>query len=405
MIYIDASVLTLATFLTGIQRVTREYSLRFLTDPSFSENVSMLFYDDPADCYRVLDPEKYVAYYRGGTGKKEAMITRKKVGIEDFREGDLWLELDAAWMDRMKRSYLYPRLKERGVRICVLIYDVISVYYPQYCLERGAFNFQDYLGASLLHADHLIFTSQAVREDTKALAEKAGVPFPSCSVIPLGSDFAERAMKKNVGAGQQDGATGSDAEKHAEGADTGIPADIRKLADGKFLLMAGTIEPRKNHKLLLEAYPRLKELGYRIVFAGLMGWNMESFEEQLRSHPDFGTGILHVVGPSDEVMSYLYRKATFLVFCSYSEGYGLPIAESMQRGTPVLAADVPVLREVGGDLCVWFPQDDADALAERVAYYDARPEEYARIKEQLSGFRSIGWEASYTALKGAMKDE
>ncbi|MCR4896866.1 MAG: glycosyltransferase family 4 protein [Lachnospiraceae bacterium] len=405
MIYIDASVLTLATFLTGIQRVTREYSLCFLTDPSLSGKVTMLFYDDPADCYRILDPEKYVAYYRRGEGKKEAMITRRKVEIPDFREGDLWLELDAAWMDRMKRSYLYPRLKERGVRICVLIYDVISAYYPQYCLERGAFNFQDYLGASLLHADHLIFTSNAVREDAKALAEKAGVTFPPCSVIPLGSDFAERAAKKNVGTGQSFETKGSNAETSVEDADAHIPADIRKLAEGKFLLMAGTIEPRKNHKLLLEAYPRLKELGYRIVFAGLMGWNMESFEEQLHAHPDFGNGIYHVVGPTDEVMSALYRKATFLVFCSYSEGYGLPIAEAMQRGTPVLAADVPVLREVGGDLCVWFPQDDADALAEQVAYYDAHPEEYALIKSRIAGYRSIGWEQSYLALKEAMDHE
>ena len=380
MIYIDVSVLTLATFLTGIQRVTREYTLRFLQDPELKGQVCLLYYNASKDSYFRIDSERYVDFYAHGRGRKERMITKRKVAIEDFRKGDIWFEVDAGWMDRMKRSYLLPQLKKRGVRITLMLHDIISHNYPQFCLERGLFNFQDFLGAYLLCADKIICTSRATEGELLALGRELNVSVPETAIVPLGSNFVQSKAE--------------DAAVTDE-----LSEEVRRATEHPFVLMAGTIEPRKNHKLLLAAYPELKKLGYSVVFAGYLGWDMEEFAETIHSHPDFGNGIYHLVGPSDRVMNLLYDRAKFLIFCSYAEGFGLPLVEALQRGTPVLAADMPVFREVGEGYCIWFPQDDAQALADRVRFYEQHPDDYKDLKQSLANYRGHTWEEAYAGIR------
>ena len=121
-IYIDVSVLTLATFVTGIQRVTREITIRLIEKEQ--ENVVLLHYNARDN-----------VYHRHGTGVKNKMITRERIELSDMTEGDVFFDLDAAWMCRVKRSWLLPLLKKQGVRIVAHIYDIISITHPQYCLE------------------------------------------------------------------------------------------------------------------------------------------------------------------------------------------------------------------------------------------------------------------------------
>ena len=343
-VYIDVSVLTLATFVTGIQRVTRELTLRLIDDSEFE--VVLLHYNAAKDAYFQIANDAFTAFYREGKGRKEKMITKRQVPLSDIGEGAIFFDLDAAWMCRLKRSYLLPILKKQGARIVVHIYDIISITHPQYCLERGVYNFMDFVGAHLQYADQIIVNAQATVDELQKLSEKVDCKLPPCSVVPLGADF--------------------------KGNETVLEAEVQKevlaaTKDKPYVLMVGTIEPRKNHKLLLEAYDKgLKKAGYNIIMAGYMGWNMEAFQEQLQNHPDYGNGVYHFEGLGDKEIAYLYQHAKCLAFLSYTEGFGLPIIEALQRGTPVVAADIPVLREVGGENCVWVPQDDASGLIDAI---------------------------------------
>ena len=343
-IYIDVSVLTLATFVTGIQRVTTEIATRLVAGEG--DNIILLHYNAKEVQYHRVDNDLFCKYYLHGEGVKNKMITKQIVPLQEIGTGTVFFDLDAAWMSRVKRSYLLPILKEQGARIVAHIYDIISITHPQYCLERGVYNFMDFIGAHMQYADAIIVNAKATVDELQRLADRVGVALPPCHVVPLGADF--RARK--------------------EVADSEVDSSlVQAVKDKPYILMVGTIEPRKNHKLLLEAYDKgLKEMGYNIILAGYMGWNMESFAEQMTNHPDYGTGIYHFQGLDDDAITYLYQHAKFLAFCSYTEGFGLPIIEAIQRGTPVLAADVPVLREVGGEYCVWFEQDNAEELCERV---------------------------------------
>lgn len=367
-IYMDISVLTLATFITGIQRVTREIILRLLE--SGNPDIVLLHYNAREDAWHIIDNQRFVGYYRDHRGMKNRMITGHRQAVTDMGQGDVFFDLDAVWMCRVRRSYLLPLLKRQGVRIVVHIYDIISVTHPQYCLERGVYQFMDYLGAHLLYADQMIVNARATEDELKQLADRLGVPLPPVEVVPLGADFRQRQQV-------------SEAQ---------IPENVRLAAKGgAYILMVGTIEPRKNHRLLLQAYDKgLRQAGYRIILAGYMGWHMEDFARDLCTHTDYNSGIFHFDGLGDNAIDYLYQHARFLAFCSYAEGFGLPLLESVQRGTPVIAADIPVSREVAGAYCDWFRQDDASDLCRVVLEYEDK-ERYRQRKESLKEYRPASW--------------
>lgn len=375
-IYIDISVLTLATFVTGIQRVTREIIVRL--EESSACEVILLHYNAAEDVYHRIDNKAFRDYYVLHQGVKEHMITEGTVALSEIGAGAVFFDLDAAWMCRLKRSYLLPILKKQSAKIVTHIYDIISITHPQYCLERGVYNFMDYVGAHLQYADAIIVNAQATVTELENLCGRIGCRLPPCHVVMLGADFKERKAVE----------------------DRAVNADLAQAAARPYLLMVGTIEPRKNHRLLLKAYEDgLKKQGYNIIFAGYMGWKMEDFEKELKAHPDYGRGVYHFTGLNDEAISYLYQHARFLVFASYTEGFGLPIIESIQRGTPVLAADVAVYREIAGEYCILFEQDNVQELCRRVEEYGRKPEEYDLLKERMKEFRFQTWNTAAAEME------
>ena len=280
-IYIDVSVLTLATFVTGIQRVTREIAVRLIQTEK--ENIVLLHYNAKENVYYRIDNRKFCEFYVNKKGIKNHMITTCKIPLSEIGEDSIFFDLDAAWMCRMKRSYLLPILKMQGARIVAHIYDIISVTHPQYCLERGVYNFMDFIGAHLQYADDIIVNAKATVDELKKLAIALKVELPLCHVVPLGANFNENGVVQ----------------------DNQVTEELRRIvSDRPYILMVGTIEPRKNHKLVFNAYKAgLKDLGYNIVFAGYIGWNMEDFETELKAHPDYNKRIFHFAGLGDQAVT------------------------------------------------------------------------------------------------------
>ena len=227
-IYIDVSVMTLATFVTGIQRVTTEIAVRLIE--SRKQEIILIHYNAADDVYYRIENKAFVDFYVLHKGRKERMITKEKVLISDIGLDTTFFDLDAAWMCRVKRSYLLPILKAQGAKIIAHIYDIISITHPQYCLQRGVYNFMDYISAHLQYADKIIVNAQATVDELTKLAGRLRITLPHCYVVPLGADFGKR-------------------DPFDEGQ---VLENLRKLVKSRpYILMVGTIEPRKNHKLLL----------------------------------------------------------------------------------------------------------------------------------------------------------
>jgi alpha-1,2-rhamnosyltransferase len=167
--------------------------------------------------------------------------------------------------------------------------------------------------------------------------------------------------------------------------------------------MVGSINPRKNHALALEAFDRLwsEGLGARLVIIGNAGWMTEAFEKRVKKHPELGQRLRWYVNVSDAELDYAYRHATALLTPSLAEGFNLPIIEALSRGCRVYASDLAVHREVGGSRVSYFPAQTPGGLCELIRQDAAR----LRNGQQppLAPFHWQDWQTSCRQLLANLK--
>jgi len=138
---------------------------------------------------------------------------------------------------------------------------------------------------------------------------------------------------------------------------------------GRYVLFVGTLSPRKNLGRLGSAFARMAEAprnaDVRLVLAGMRGWKCE--EDWLQAGAGGGRGrVYHVGFPSNEVLAEMYRRAELVCLPSLYEGFGLPIAEAMASGTPVLASNRSSLPEVVGDEASLVDPENVEEMAGRM---------------------------------------
>lgn len=155
-----------------------------------------------------------------------------------------------------------------------------------------------------------------------------------------------------------------------------------KLDYRRFLLCVGTLEPRKNLDLVINAYagmPQAFRRAHPLVLVGMRGWLTSRLEATLQ--PLVRTGEARPLGyVSDDALAALYASALVLVYPSMYEGFGLPPLEAMACGTPVIASNRASLPEVVGDAGDLIEPDDVDGLRDAIL----RLSEGAQYFEQRS---------------------
>jgi glycosyltransferase involved in cell wall biosynthesis len=159
-----------------------------------------------------------------------------------------------------------------------------------------------------------------------------------------------------------------------------------------YFLNVGTIEPRKNLNVLLEAFTIFMQKTLKpisLVIAGGNGWKSDSFFDTLKHHP-FKDQIHYLGFVDTSDLPALYSQAEAFIYPSRYEGFGLPVVESMACGTPVITADNSSLNESGGETTRYFNANDVDKLAEYMLEFADNPnlknEMSAPMKEHLKKF-------------------
>lgn len=130
----------------------------------------------------------------------------------------------------------------------------------------------------------------------------------------------------------------------------------------QFILHVGTLQPRKNIPTLLEAVARLDRPDVPLVLVGGKGWIFDSIDERVEAL-GLSNRVRFAGYVDDEQLPLWYNAAAVLVMPSLYEGFGLPVAEALACGTPVVAAATSSLPEAGGAVALYFDPRDADALA------------------------------------------
>jgi glycosyltransferase involved in cell wall biosynthesis len=152
---------------------------------------------------------------------------------------------------------------------------------------------------------------------------------------------------------------------------------------GPYLLMVGTIEPRKNHVGALRAFAELRRRGlpHRLVIAGGRGWlDGPIFGEYERLR--LGDSVLFPSYFPDRLLPALYACADLLLQPSYYEGFGIPVLEAMGAGTPAIISDRPSLPEIAGGAARIVQIEDPQTLAEAIWSLLQDPAERMRMRER-----------------------
>jgi glycosyltransferase involved in cell wall biosynthesis len=133
-----------------------------------------------------------------------------------------------------------------------------------------------------------------------------------------------------------------------------------RSARGGYLLVAGTIEPRKDHATLIAAFGKVRahRPDLSLVIAGARGWLPNNTAKALER-----AGVVVLGHVSDTDLDRLYRHAEIVVNASIYEGFGLTVLEALVRGCPVIATAIPAHTELADDAARLFPPGDVDALA------------------------------------------
>jgi glycosyltransferase involved in cell wall biosynthesis len=252
-------------------------------------------------------------------------------------------------------EHLLPRLATPTV---LTVHDLIFERYPEHHTWRNRTFLRVGMRLFTQAATAIIAVSEHTRRDLMALYD---LPAAKIHVVYEGVDPAFAPASPD-----------EIARVHA-----------RYSPERPYLLMVGTLEPRKNHAAALRALARLKAWGlpHRLVIAGGSGWLFAPIRQQVAALGlDDDVTFAGYVPAGD--LSPLYAGAACVLAPSLYEGFGFPVLEAMACGAPVVGSDISSLPEVAGDAALLVaPQDDA-ALAAAIHLVLTQPGLAAQLREK-----------------------
>lgn len=185
-------------------------------------------------------------------------------------------------------------------------------------------------------------------------------------------------------------------EAHEPSAASLAEARERLLIGGlPLVLCVGTHEPRKNHLAVLHAAETLWRRGVRfnLAFIGGHSWNSRRFDDGVARLQAAGRPIETLASVTDELLWAAYRVSHCVVFPSLNEGFGLPVAEALSCGTPVVTSNFGSMAEIaaeGGAVLV-DPRDDS-SLTEGLARVLGDEELHARLRTEAAARPHRSWD-------------
>jgi len=242
-----------------------------------------------------------------------------------------------------------------SIKRLTVIHDLTPIKHPEWHTLRNSMAHRLMLKRVLRKSDHILANSKHTLKDIRAY-------MPECSdkssyIYPGRDDFFY----------------------HNEG-----PARLPFYLNAPYLLISGTMEPRKNHKELLEAFEILKHRtgkNIKLVIVGREGWRNSSLMKMLKKHL-FHEDIILTGYIGREDLRILYSRAELFVFPSLYEGFGLPVLEAMSCGAACLLSEASSLPEVGGKAAHYYKPGNAEMLCNKLIELLDNPEELEAMRKK-----------------------
>ncbi|WBU63966.1 glycosyltransferase family 4 protein [Paracoccus aerodenitrificans] len=243
-------------------------------------------------------------------------------------------------------SNLLPKLLHNlaGLKRAIMIHDTIPLDHPEFCRTGQPAKFRDRFMTALNMADLVIAISEATAGNIEIWRRRLAITRSAPIIVaPIGTDLTD-----------PDPST--------------IPVDLD--LSHPFFVTLGTIEPRKNHALLLDVWEQLaKRLKHdqipRLLIIGRRGWENHDVFARLDALPR-DAAIIEMTDLPDSAVATLVMRCRALLMPSRAEGFGLPLTEAAGRGTPVICAPLPVAQELLGNYPIYLSSDDVNGWTDKI---------------------------------------
>ena len=363
-LFVDISELHERDSKSGIQRVVRSVIHHLMRWDSSSYLVELV-YAREFDTYRLATAftEKL----------RDPASDASKVIDEPIspKAGDVFLALD--YQDRIVIDHenFYDYLRDLGVKVHFVVYDLLPISLKSTFSPEVVENYSNWLRI-VTKQDGAICISRAVAEELQGwLVEHHPNQAKSFKIdwFHLGADIESSMPTRGIPL------NGTEA--------------LSLISAGTTFLAVGTMEPRKCHEQILDAFDQLWTEGVEVnlVIVGRHGWLTEKLATRMTVHARYGSSLFWYEVASDEFLEKIYESSSCLIAASVAEGFGLPLIEAAKYGLPIIARDIPVFREVAQAGAFYFQGEEANSLVSAV-------KEWLALNEQslVPDSRSIQWQ-------------
>jgi glycosyltransferase involved in cell wall biosynthesis len=350
---------------TGIDRVSlayiRNYGSRARAVLSLGPLAGALSPPDSARMFRELrEPAP-------GFPRMLARMVLKNAAVDWIRPGtgnSILFNIGNFWL-KVGRHYA-AQLRWLGARPVFFVHDLIPIEHPEYVEPRDEAEFRVNLRNVLALSRGIIVNSRDTEAALRGYARDNGIPCPPVVVAPLAADW------------------------------TLSPARAPRRTLDPYFVILGTIGPRKNHVLLLhlwlELVARKERPVPRLFIVGPRGWGHEAAVDLLERSASLKGAVIERNDCGDLELAGLLQHAQALLMPTFAEGFGLPLAEALAAGVPVIASDLPVFREIAGEVPEYADPIDGRRWMELILDY-AKPGSPLRAAqlERMKGYRPMTW--------------
>ena len=306
-------------------------------------------------------------------------------GAKGFRLGFVQLALQAFPAARRapgKKGLLYLNIGHTGLnepsltqwiernelRAVFFVHDLIPLLHPEYCRPSEQAKHRQRMENVLASAAGVIGNSMATINDLASFAAGRGLRMPPAVAAWI--------------------------------AGPPIPSGVTpKQLDRPHFVTVGTIEGRKNHVLLLHIWQRLvAERGAGaplLLIVGQRGWEASEAIAMLDRAADLKGHVRELGQCADNELASLISGARALLIPSFAEGFGLPVAEALELGAPVIASNLPVFREFAGAIPTYLDPLDGTAWESMILGFIQDSAERQRQLRAMKNFRPPDWSSHF----------
>mgnify|MGYP000163796578 CR=1 FL=1 len=274
-------------------------------------------------------------------------------------------------MRDISSPWYFWRLRQLGVKLVVMVHDLIPIIYPELVSPVSTKRFKTGILRLLDHARGVVTVSETERKNLIQYLASLGRAIPPIIAAPLASGLV--------------------VEK--------IQYTSQRMVQGPYFVIVGPISDRKNHRLLFDIWSDWVEKKQKnipkLLVLGKLHRTKEPLLTELLQQPSLQPYVFHMELGDNALINYV-SFANALLFPSFAEGYGLPLAEALTLGTPTIVNDLPVFREIGGDIPEYIPVQDKQAWADMILEY-TKPKSTQRAQQvqRIAHFVVPTWDTHF----------